>query len=267
MRVILVVVAAILFFGAFLFSIWLSRPRHAELTRLEAIPADQASRYRRWWMYEELFGLITVIPVATYLILGALIRVAGSLGPQAGESVFFFRSGWAAFAVPAAFLSIPPYFLVASVIRLRLVGGVAPDYRIFCRNARRGIAPQEIVLSAWSVAIALPLLFFGVVAVTRFDRDEIVLHPDFSLMTRHYPYNRIVCIAVIANRRADSGRLYPAPRHVIQFDDGAIWSSWDGGRTPDLVGDTAAIRFASDRSGRPVQSFSLTDELPRKLAW
>jgi hypothetical protein len=106
----------------------------------------------------------------------------------------------------------------------------------YARERRAAAAAGQV-----NVAAAHPIAALVVIAVlgcytalnltcyTRFDKDELIFRPPWSVRTRAYPYSRVR--AALLQRRGD-GDKNEAARFAVVFDDGRVWWRDDYG-SPD----------------------------------
>lgn len=191
-------------------------------------------------------------------------------------TLYFFGARWwqgtvLAALPPAAFALQPPVHLflllatlfgiVASALPLefvqrRLLGGQRwAEYQLYQHLRYRMNVRRAFVLVATPVmAATLLVLPFAVRANVRFTDTALIQRPWFSFGGQELPYSGLKEIRWIGSFKAPSGRIVQRPYYELEFTTGQIWSTRKSLCEFMHPADAdAAMRFVSERSGRPIQ--------------
>ena len=110
--------------------------------------------------------------------------------------------------------------------------------------------------SATFVSVALALNCYA-----QFTEETIVIKRAVEPRARRYSYDDVEAIGIFSRFRM-RGELYPY--YAIRFRDGATWTTWEGCRDPDFIGDQAIMAFVSLASKKDIQEIDSVDELKSK---
>lgn len=88
--------------------------------------------------------------------------------------------------------------------------------------------------------------------MTVFDERGITTKRWWGSGGGFHAYSTVRAIRPVNYFTAPNGNQVYRPHYVIDFDDGAQWTTRDGLRTPDPAHDATMMQFVAGKSGRQI---------------
>lgn len=216
-----------------------------------SLPAEELDRTYRKWDIASSVPVIVFGGLSAYLWFLVLHAIAGLILLRPLNSIYFIIPEDAYWAIPALFLGIissgPPSVLLYKW----LLGNSYSAYEAY--------SLMRVGFDAWAVvkgfAVLFVLLTVGFILgainyTTIFDQEGITTKRLWGRGGGFHSYSSIESIRSERYITAPNGNRVFKPHHVIEFTDGARWTTLDGLRTPRPLEDIKIMQFVAQKSGR-----------------
>ena len=206
-------------------------------------------KYRRW----ELLALpvIFVIAPATGFVWWTILKSVGAVRfSLLGEGTFRLVPGGAVYAFPAMALAIASTFRPGDLLYRWVLGSRYAEFMTY-QKLKYGFDSDRFEKVFWIIAAGFSTIFMALALdwYVTFGANEMIINRFWSLTAERYSYSDVRAIHTSSQVEAPNGSIRPKWAFLLEFENGARWSSVsepaDAG--PEELQPIAS--FVSDRAG------------------
>src|SRR5215475_12589373 len=233
----------------------------------DAMPKQSVSldllrrKYAKWeatvWIPFFVFSVL-----GGYLIYYGLIWVFHHSPPQNGENRYLMLPDEGFFMLPAIFIG-PLLSAVPTDLLYRLL--LRKNYSEFILYGNRHFG-----LDAWkalkflSILILVPSTIFTVLAMdcyARFTNDQITMNRYWGFGETTHNYSQITRIKSVRFTETFIGKIVESPYHVVYFNDGSVWSTWNTFYRADqdlklsVEKEKEILAFVAEKCGKEIERY------------
>jgi hypothetical protein len=214
---------------------------------------EEGRFYARWqmvWLAPRFLFVWLLLGGVWYFLLVGLASLFHRVGPG---TLYLLPPCSAFWGLPAMSLGILSSAMLMDWLCRFYFGDRAHRYERFSMGLS-GIDERRAFpwFAGLVIAGCVVCVLVGLTTFTRFDADGIEIRRPFSRHSRFYGYARVNAIEHRASHRAPSGEIVKGFNHVVLFDDGTIWSTYDGLRVPIPELDQMIVQLISEKARRGV---------------